>query len=187
MPIIAKYVLEERRAAREAQQRAFEQALPAPSLPEAEPSPPVEQAVLSAEPTAENTSNKPKKAKPTKKANRPKKQPTGDYENGYCRPPIEHQFDGSRPGPGRPPGSVAQDTIARKHLDWRRTDNVVGNAINVSNRELIYMQVVNAALGGKDRKAMSLALIDAHRLFPEQRLTETEGSTASICCCPLKA
>lgn len=168
MAIVAKSILEERKRAREAQRQAAEQVrseAPEPaSAQDRTPAQP-EQTAPAAEP---GRPKKDKKTKRAKKADRLKKQPTGDYETGYCRPPVEHRFDGSRAGPGRPPGAVSQDTLLRKHLTEAHTVARNGTQTKAQTRELVLMLRVKAALSG-DRRAQDYVLAEASRLFAERR------------------
>lgn len=126
----------------------------------------------SAEPA---TAKRPSK-KPNKLAIREKREPTGDYEVGWCRPPVEHRFKG-KPGPGRPKGSVSQDTLLRKHLNQKRKIRVDGKERLVPMRELLVMTATKKAIEGD--KELGAMLAESLRLFPDQQASRASGSGLS--------
>lgn len=92
-----------------------------------------------------------------KRAKRTKRQPTGDYDAGYCRPPKAHQFKKGEPShnpKGRPPRrvkhrsvfeEVSQKKIAYTAGDKTRTASLI---------ELSMQRLLDAAVKG-DRKAQA--------------------------------
>lgn len=117
---------------------------------------------------------KSRKRRPT----REKRQPTGDYERGYCRPPVEHQFKG-KPGPGRPKGSLSHDAIVRRHYDQKRKIKVYGEEKLVPVRELIVMTHVKQALEGK-LNPLKEAMAESARLYPHPQTTQAESDATSL-------
>lgn len=95
--------------------------------------------------------------------------PTGNYPNGFCRPPIKNQFDGTKPGPGRPPGSRSQASVEREELLKKRMITENGERIKVSTRELATKLKVKNALEKQNRHELSEVLEMARRHFPEVR------------------
>lgn len=111
----------------------------------------------------------------SRKAKKEKKQPTGDYPKGYCRPPVETRFDGTKPGPGRPRGAVSQDTLLKKHLTQVRPVAIEGKQTKLQVRELVLMLRVKEALSG-NRRSADYVLAEAARLFSERVATAEHGS-----------
>lgn len=134
---------------------------------------PVEEAI------AANDSSAPRERIPAKskaaKIKAGKKQPTGDYAVGYCKPPLATRFDGSRPGPGRPPGALSQDTLLKKHLTQVRPVAIEGKQTKMQNRELVLMMRMKEALSG-NRHAADYVLTQAARLFSERADAEGKGA-----------
>ncbi|TZG25800.1 DUF5681 domain-containing protein [Sphingomonas montanisoli] len=103
-----------------------------------------------------------------KKARRPKKQPTGDYEVGYCRAPEETKFQkGCKPGPGRGKGNMSQASILREVLSETREVSVGGEVIKVQNRKALELVRLGKAFSGDWRQLLSLLEV-AFRLFPDR-------------------
>jgi hypothetical protein len=95
-----------------------------------------------------------------------KRQATGDYPIGYCRPPERTQFKkGGKPGPGRPKGSLSHDTILKRQLEQKQRVRINGRERNLSFRELILTKAVMAAVDGKDRDARKYVLAESARLY----------------------
>ena len=109
---------------------------------------------------------------------REKRQPTGDYERGYCRPPVEHQFKG-KPGPGRPKGSLSHDTIVRRHYDQKRKIKVDGKEELVPVRELFVMTRVKHALEGK-LAPLKEALAESARLYPDPQIAPAANDPTEL-------
>ena len=104
--------------------------------------------------------------------------PTGDYEVGFGRPPVAHQFNG-KPGPGRPRREVSHDHILRRHLEQKRKVRFDGQEKTMSVLELVIATTIKGALQGKDKPLRELRL-EIARLFPETVRTETgEGARNS--------
>jgi hypothetical protein len=102
--------------------------------------------------------------KPKKK----KKKPTGDYDVGFCKTPIESRFKVGNPGgPGRKRGSLSQDTYLRKELDEKRTLRINGRERRLSTRELATKLLIEAALKKQEIKHLELVVAHARRLFPD--------------------
>ena len=113
------------------------------------------------------------------KGGKPKRQPTGDYLTGNCRPPVSGQFKPGNPGgPGRPPKSRNQDTIIREQLEEKRPLTIDGKIKNLSQREILPMMLMKAAMGGELR-AIKILLDEAARLFPEPPATAASGNSAA--------
>lgn len=111
----------------------------------------------------------------------------GDYEVGYCRPPLHSRFrKGERPNPnGRLRGARNRKTLVRRVAEESRDLRQEGELRRVSTLELVIRVVRNkAALG--DRKAFRLCnqllgrLEEPHNQVPKgvlilgEKLTEEE-------------
>lgn len=87
-----------------------------------------------------------------------KKQPTGDYENGYCRPPKHSQFQPGQSGNknGRPKGS----TNLKKDLEDELNETIEfterGERKTTSKRRAILKQLAAKAIKGDVRAATLL-------------------------------
>lgn len=110
-----------------------------------------------------------------RKDERGKWKPTGDYETGFCRPPLHGRFDGKR-GPGRPKGSRSQDSYWKEELNSVRTVSENGAPKKYRQRELILKLIMKGALEHKRPK--DLAAVDeiARRLFPDASASEANHS-----------
>jgi hypothetical protein len=77
------------------------------------------------------------------KAKRTRKQPTGNYEVGYCKPPTSGRFPNAHSNrQGRPRGAKNLATCVRKELDVDVTFTDKGEPRTMSCRELIARQIV---------------------------------------------
>jgi|GEM_PF-5693485 len=92
--------------------------------------------------------------------NKPKKQPTGDYPSGYCRPPNDGRWKKGQPSPnprGRPPKSKRPDDI----VDRVSTSLIEvvdgGKRRKVSKYEALVLKMSTDALKG-DHRAMAAFL-----------------------------
>ena len=109
----------------------------------------------------------------TKDANG-KWQPAGDYQHGFAKPPREHQFDGSKPGPGRPKGSGSQADVIRDELSAVHEITVNGVRKKVQSRQLAVKMLVKRALEKQQFKDL-MALIElARQHFPELPAAEAK-------------
>lgn len=111
-----------------------------------------------------------RQAKPSKrtKPTREKRKPTGDYPNGYARTPEHSRFALGNPGgPGRPKGSLSQDSIKRREYQTQQTVTIAGRPMKLSQRELAEKLVVKKAIETKDTKLLLHILAEAGRLFPD--------------------
>ncbi len=182
MAIIAKSVLDARRAAaaKDQQQRdpetstmpaAVAMPAPSPSLPLAE----------APDPTTPDRSPPQQRRGHATKDDAGKWQPTSDYLSGFAKPPVEHQFKpGGKAGPGRPKGSVSHDALMQKHLKQKREVSVGGRRQKLSTRELLVMSTVKAALEGKDKHARTYALASSERLYPSREVSDNAAATPAI-------
>lgn len=102
-----------------------------------------------------------------RKGDNGKWQPTGDYKTGFAKPPKQHQFDGSKAGPGRPKGSRSQDSYWREELDAVRTIRIDGVPTKVKSRQLLAKVTLANALEKRSEKALASANDNARRLFPD--------------------
>ena len=176
MPIVAKTVIEARRAAARARAEAIEAAAPPAAEPpvgrprlrirkrELVPSPPAV-AEPSSPPLPPPPSPSPQRGHATRDESG-KWQATGDYDVGYCRPPEATRFKkGGKPGPGRPKGSVSHDTMVRRALDAKQTIRIDGKEKKLSRRELVVTRSILDAVAGKDRDARNYVLKESARLY----------------------
>jgi len=98
---------------------------------------------------------------------KPKRQPTGDYPIGYCRPPADHRF---RPGQsGNPTGqrsgsevkSIADELkeIAAKKVTIRDGETTRNDSLLTAN---LLAHAMNGAKG--DARSAALFLTQAHKM-----------------------
>lgn len=167
MAIISMTELNKRRAEAEAR--------PAPIAPESKTA----AAVLRSGPSGDPQPKRRTRAKNS----RPKCEPTGDYDVGYCKPPVASRFDGT-PGPGRPKGSRSHDGILRKKLEQKRKVRKDGKESTATVRELILDTMLAKALGERDKQSLFRLVDEIKRLYPEmpmeaehQPLTERDALT----------
>lgn len=176
MPIVAKHIIEARRATAAA--RTTTNASAQTARASALSRPPENHRSAGAESAPQS---KPRKRRGhAVKGENGKWQPTGDYESGFARGPKNGQFQkGCPPGPGRTPGSKSHDTLSRKQLDSKRDVTVGGRRKKVSQREIILMRTYNDAVEGKDKKAREYALKEMDRLYPTQDASESAAAGTS--------
>jgi hypothetical protein len=112
------------------------------------------------------------------KKDRPKRQPTGDYEVGNCRPPPSGQIQPGevRNPKGRPKGASGQDTIRRKLLSEKRTVRIGGKEQSMTVRELLDRASLREALEGGKYPHVAHWLAEARRLFPEPPSSDAQRS-----------
>lgn len=92
-----------------------------------------------------------------KRAKRTKRQPTGDYDAGYCRPPKAHQFKKGEPS-GNPKGRPRRrlkhrsvfEEVSQKKIAYTAGDKT----LNATLIELSMQRLLDAAIKG-DRKAQA--------------------------------
>ena len=115
--IVARSVLNARRAAAEAAEAAKQEQLSVRASPPvvalASPSP------HRSLPTDEQADAQvaPRRRGHATKDENGKWQPTAPYPNGFARTPADTRFKpGGKGGPGRPKGSVSHDALMQKHL-----------------------------------------------------------------------
>lgn len=159
MPIVATSVLEARRAAAAAREAEMAAAASPP------PPPP---SVVAATSTGE-TGSKPKRRGHAVKDENGKWLPTSDAP-GWCNPPVKNQFQKDGPGgPGRPKGSVSQDTLWKRALDQKRPVRIDGKKRKLNARELVVLSTVKDAVEGKCREARKRVLSESARIYGEDK------------------
>lgn len=92
--------------------------------------------------------------------NKPKKQPTGDYPSGYCRPPNNGRWKKGQPSPnprGRPPKSKRPDDIVDRVATSLIEVVDGGKSRKVSKYEALVIKMSTDALKG-DHRAMAAFL-----------------------------
>lgn len=95
------------------------------------------------------------------KSERAKKQPTGDYATGYCRPPTSGQFPNRHSNKkGRPKGSRNLATHVRDELDRKIVIVEGGKDRSISRREMVANRLVNAAMKSDGRAIDTVIKID---------------------------
>ena len=102
-----------------------------------------------------------------RKDERGKYVPTGEYSTGFARPPKASQFNGTTKSPGRPKGSVSQDSIMRRELEKTRLVRQGGKERKVKNRELLVQLRMKQAFEKPSDKGLHMLSEDARRLFPD--------------------
>lgn len=121
-------------------------------------------------PTSSATSQTPNDLQPCEreKPKKSKRQPTGDYDVGYCQPPVAHRFTSdSKKSPGRPRGARSQDSFFREELEETHVFREGGSERKLSKRRLAAKLFVNTALQKQDLKGLQAVNNQASRLFPE--------------------
>lgn len=178
MPIVAKHIIEARRAAA-AEAAAAAVAVAAPEPVSNGLSGENGSAMRSGE--EPSTPPGPKRRGHAVRNERGKYQPTSDYPEGFARPPERHQFKpGCAPGPGRPRGSVSHDTLIAKHLNEKREISIRGERKKLATRELVVMSTVKSALEGKDKHARAYILAQHERLFPARESSADAANPATL-------
>lgn len=115
-----------------------------------------------AEPAASDSTPPPSPPEPTSAAKPPsrkkratkvaKKQPTGDYEHGYCRAPKHGQFPNEHQNrKGRPPKSKNVSTLLDNALDKQVKVLENGRERTLTRRELFIEQLANSAVKMKPK------------------------------------
>jgi hypothetical protein len=114
-----------------------------------------------------------------------KRQPEGDYEVGYAKPPAEHRFKpGNNANPkGRRRGTKNRGVVIRDVLLEPITVRVGGETKQMSKLEALFEKTISEALAG-DKKAAALIFAVAQKeglLTPEQEeaaesLSETDAA-----------
>lgn len=82
------------------------------------------------------------------KPSRPKKQPTGDYESGYARPPKATQFKPGHKGKGGRPRRQTGSSALDAALDRKVTLNEKGKQRKVDVEEAIALGILQDAIKG---------------------------------------
>lgn len=87
-----------------------------------------------------------------------KKEPDGEYEVGYKKPPPNHQFPKGVSGDpkGRPKGSKNHSTIVKEALAKKTTATLEGKPVKMTMLEVMILGQINKAAKGDTRafKAM---------------------------------
>jgi hypothetical protein len=156
MPIVAKYIMEARRAAAAERQRLAQQALALTPVEPPEPQPAETPPLL--EPQKRRRGHAVRNAAG-------KWQPTGP--DGFANPPEDNKFKKNcAPGPGRPKGSHTHDTLLKRQLEKKRKVRLEGKDRSITTRELLLATTVKDAVEGKDRNARKYLLAEMQRLYP---------------------
>ncbi len=96
---------------------------------------------------------------------REKKQPAGNYEIGYGRPPVKNRFQKGNKLGGRKSGSENHDTILRRLFDEKRQARIGGKVKTISTREYVLMSFIKHAAEGKVA-TLKDAVSESARLYP---------------------
>lgn len=150
--------------------------------PRKRPTPPETIGAPAPQPSSTTAAESRPQTGPTKRtgSKRSKRKPTGDYLIGYAQPPKDTQFAPGNPGgPGRPKGSLSQDSIKRREYQTRQTVTIAGRPMKLSQRELAEKLVVKKAIETKDTKLLLHILAEAGRLFPDAAQAEEADRYAS--------
>ena len=131
--------------------------------------------VVNADPHAPEPSDD-REVKPQSAATRPiqaereKRQPTGDYPEGYCRAPVRTRFQaGNSGGPGRPKkDNKSQDELMRAELLKSQHVTEGGHRRRRTTRELIPRLLVKTTLQKLNPKELRALHDEGRRLFPER-------------------
>lgn len=104
-------------------------------------------------------------------------QPAGDYEVGFAKPPVKHQFKADNPGgPGRPKGSRSQDSIEREKLNCKQLVTIGGRTKKVPRRELAVDIYHKKALEERDPRMLAHLIDRAGHLFPDTAADSVQRS-----------
>lgn len=104
-----------------------------------------------------------------------KKQPTGDYEVGYARPPVAHRYKKGESGNGRrrrnPPLLDTFEELLRKELAKTVSATEGGKEVKLPLRELVAQLIVRDLVNGtpQQRLKMTQALQSLGVLSPGPR------------------
>ena len=135
---------------------------PAPTLPKTPPTPLNGGA---GEPVADRQNST--------RAKKVKRQPTGDYLVGNCRPPVSGQI---KPGEvrnrkGRPRGAIGFNTIVKKTMTTRVTVRTAAGEQRMSRLEASFIRLADKAFSGDVRALQALHAAYA-RAVPEQTVED---------------
>ncbi len=112
-----------------------------------------------------------------------KKNPTGEYDVGYCRPPKEHRFPEKTSGnlKGRPKGARNLKTDLLEELSETMKVREGGRERRISKQRALIKTQVARALNGNDRAAakiidlyLKVTGLDDHAADADLPLTEDE-------------
>lgn len=111
----------------------------------------------------------PGRAQKPKNARRAKRQPTGDYAIGNCRPPKHGQIQpGEIRNPrGRASGAKGHDATSRKLLSEKIPTRLNGRERMISARELLQRKTFRDAVENSRSRYAAYWLAEARRLFPD--------------------
>ena len=113
----------------------------------------------------------------------PETKPRGDYEVGYARPPVEHQFQPKQSGNphGRPRGAKSARTVAESVFFKRKIPLTEGGKTKrVSVLEGMLLRVAEKALNKGDPRALlaSLSFLQRTGHLTEQEANAIQESLA---------
>ena len=101
-----------------------------------------------------------------------KRKPTGDYDVGYCRPPVQHRFKpGNNANPkGRRKGTKNRKVVVRDVLLEQITVREGDEIKQMSKFEAVLKKTLSQALGGDKKSAVTIFAIAQKDglLTPEQ-------------------
>ena len=145
----------------------------APALPPMPSTPPNVLGGGAAEPVAD--------ARDTKANGKSKRQPTGDYEVGNCRPPVSGQI---KPGEvrnprGRPRGAIGFNTIVKKTMTAKVTVRTAAGEQRMTRLEASFIRLADKAFSG-DVRAMQSLFTAYVRAVPEQPTEDPATEQASL-------
>ena len=117
----------------------------------------------------------------TEKDRKAKRQPTGDYGVGYCRPPEATQFKKGQSGNrrGRPKGTKNIATHLNEILQERISVREGGKVRTMSKAEAMLQKVTHRAMMG-DPKALSSIIALARMSGLLDQVTKDNGGATGV-------
>jgi hypothetical protein len=110
-----------------------------------------------------------------------KRQPTGDYLVGNCRPPVSGQIkQGEVRNPrGRPRGAIGFNTIVKKTMTAKVTVRTASGEQRMTRLEASFIKLADKAFSG-DVRAMQSLFTAYVRAVPEQPTEDHAAEQASL-------
>lgn len=121
-------------------------------------------------------------------SNRPKRTPTGDYDNGYCRPPLESRWKkGTSGNPGGRPKRKKKrlvEDIMRAELNKMITLTIDGKEERITVLEAVVKRQINDLLSAsatqRHRAFNRLLELGALSPSPEEMMPSAEARAAFL-------
>lgn len=101
----------------------------------------------------------------------------GEYDVGYCKPPVHTQFKTGNKGGGRKKGSKNLKTIVKEALSSKVPAKINGKTMKMTKVELSVHQLANKASAG-DLKAIS-KVVELYQMYgPQEEIGEVSQEQA---------